>query len=420
MGYRGSDVAVKFSHQVESHAHHTQQHSVTLPRRARGVAGHLTTAYTRRTGPKRRVAGNRVRAGRRAHAPHISTTGNNISCNHNHRAGRLCWGVSCAPLALRAARGAVRPGAAAACKMSFVSLSRSRAAEWPRPAWKSGRGNVIRPGRGCAVASSPSGGRGLRGSAMNGFGSRGFVMQRGSEPRIRRALGPQSSFPAQWFVSWWWWWWWPSGQGHFARAAFVAAAHHFSITSTAAVRRARGQFSRTVNRRVALDERLSPYLRTLVGCAPHGAAVSRASSSSSSSSSRGTGGGGRVSGDMCCASGVSETRTISGSHHGSHARALISRLRSGTHSLTQRLSSLNLSSQPAAASVGVGSSDQSPQVVSSCDFSGIGLAYSASWQRQHEHDSTHATPATTWGRSTPAVGQRRGATGGSSQKSDIE
>ena len=128
---------------------------------------------------------------------------------------------------------------------------------------------------------------------------------------------------------------------HFARAACIAVHHHFfGIVDGSGAARKRGQFSRTVNRRVALDERLSPYLRTLVGCAPHGAAVSRGSSSSSSSSSlhRGTGWRGRVSGDMCCASGVSETRTISGSHHGSRLSSSFTSLtRSLAHSLTHSL-----------------------------------------------------------------------------------
>jgi hypothetical protein len=78
---------------------------------------------------------------------------------------------------------------------------------------------------------------------------------------------------------------------HAPRLHRGASSHFGIVDGSSAVRRARGQFSRTVNRRVALDERLSPYLRTLVGgCAPHGAAVSRGSSSSSSRSARVEGG----------------------------------------------------------------------------------------------------------------------------------
>ena len=43
----------------------------------------------------------------------------NACATGDHTPFRARAGVSCAPLALRAARGAVRPGAAAACKMSF-------------------------------------------------------------------------------------------------------------------------------------------------------------------------------------------------------------------------------------------------------------------------------------------------------------
>ena len=98
---------------------------------------------------------------------------------------------------------------------------------------------------------------------------------------------------------------------HSARAACNAVHHHFfGIVDGSGAARERGQFSRTVNRRVALDERLSPYLRTLVGCAPHGAAVSRGSSSSSSLH-RGTGWrGARQWGHVLCIRGVRNTDHI--------------------------------------------------------------------------------------------------------------